>query len=201
MTWQKTTNFEALGKLGGILFDKISLQSIVICGSRLLRLLPTAVCVMTAAIASCYGGRSLFSLSTAHSRGGAGSTFPSHRRKPSSQVPSFCISCVLSHKDPASQESSVPIDNDRIANSNNSPTGSLKPSAGPHKASPSKVKDSPKLGLVPLFFQNLAGNKAPREKGDIRDVILMSLSFAVYVYISQRLVCAYCMWQAMTRHF
>ncbi|MCO5610369.1 hypothetical protein L7F22_064605 [Adiantum nelumboides] len=157
---------------------------------------------MTAAIASCYGGRSLFSLSAAHSRGGAGSTFSSHRRKPSSQVPSLCISCVLSsHKDPLSQESSVPVDADRITNSNNSPTGSLKPSAGPHKASPSKLKDTRKLGILPLFFQNLAGNMAPREKGDIRDVILMSLSFAVYVYISQKLVCAYCMWQSMSRHF
>ncbi|KAH7296185.1 hypothetical protein KP509_26G012300 [Ceratopteris richardii] len=52
-----------------------------------------------------------------------------------------------------------------------------------------------------MLFKDLAGNLAPREKGDIRDVVLMSLSFAVYVYISQKLVCAYCIWQSMNRSF
>ncbi|CAM6100884.1 unnamed protein product [Calypogeia fissa] len=33
---------------------------------------------------------------------------------------------------------------------------------------------------------------AVREKGDVRDVVLMSLSFAVLIYISQHLVHAYC---------
>ncbi|CAA6659146.1 unnamed protein product [Spirodela intermedia] len=34
--------------------------------------------------------------------------------------------------------------------------------------------------------------QSPKQKGDWKDVLLMSLSFAVYVYISQKLVCAYC---------
>ena len=59
----------------------------------------------------------------------------------------------------------------------------------------------PKKPLEKIWMQRLSLDKAmdeivgfmaPREKGDIRDVILMSLSFAVFVYISQRLVCAYC---------
>jgi hypothetical protein len=41
---------------------------------------------------------------------------------------------------------------------------------------------------------------APRKKGDIQDVILMSISFALYVYISQKLVCAYCIWQSTFKH-
>ena len=38
---------------------------------------------------------------------------------------------------------------------------------------------------------------APRKHGDLRDVTLVSLSFAVLVYISQRLVCAYCAFMYM----
>ncbi|KAG2553758.1 uncharacterized protein LOC120646845 [Panicum virgatum] len=33
---------------------------------------------------------------------------------------------------------------------------------------------------------------SPKRKGDWKDVTLMSFSFAVYVYISQKLVCTYC---------
>ena len=40
-------------------------------------------------------------------------------------------------------------------------------------------------------MESLVTFLAPREKGDIRDVTLVCLSFAVLVYISQRLVCAY----------
>lgn len=62
-------------------------------------------------------------------------------------------------------------------------------------------EEGPKNPLEKILMQRLSLDKAmdeivgfmaPREKGDIRDVILMSLSFAVFVYISQRLVCAYC---------
>ncbi|XP_020580215.1 uncharacterized protein LOC110024535 [Phalaenopsis equestris] len=35
---------------------------------------------------------------------------------------------------------------------------------------------------------------SPKQKGDWKDVALMSFSFAVYIYISQRIVCAYCAW-------
>ncbi|GJP35228.1 hypothetical protein CLOM_g19736 [Closterium sp. NIES-68] len=41
----------------------------------------------------------------------------------------------------------------------------------------------------------------PRQKGDIRDVTLVSLSFAVLVYISQRLVCAYFALLAATQYW
>ncbi|KAJ0253563.1 RNA/RNP complex-1-interacting phosphatase [Hirschfeldia incana] len=34
----------------------------------------------------------------------------------------------------------------------------------------------------------------PEKKGDMKDLMLMSLSFAVYVYISQLMVCAYFAW-------
>ncbi|KAJ0245599.1 RNA/RNP complex-1-interacting phosphatase [Hirschfeldia incana] len=37
-------------------------------------------------------------------------------------------------------------------------------------------------------------NLKPEKKGDMKDVMLMSLSFAVYVYISQLMVCAYFSW-------
>ncbi|BBN11711.1 hypothetical protein MPTK1_5g14160 [Marchantia polymorpha subsp. ruderalis] len=46
--------------------------------------------------------------------------------------------------------------------------------------------------LISALVDDLAGFMAPREKGDIRDVVLMSLSFAVLIYISQHLVHAYC---------
>ncbi|KAG9456467.1 hypothetical protein H6P81_000975 [Aristolochia fimbriata] len=37
----------------------------------------------------------------------------------------------------------------------------------------------------------LKDNLSPKQKGDWKDLFLMSFSFAVYVYISQQLVCAY----------
>ncbi|ESQ45302.1 hypothetical protein EUTSA_v10010836mg [Eutrema salsugineum] len=37
-------------------------------------------------------------------------------------------------------------------------------------------------------------NLKPEKKGDMKDLMLMSLSFAVYVYISQLMVCAYFAW-------
>ncbi|KAF0915820.1 hypothetical protein E2562_039056 [Oryza meyeriana var. granulata] len=40
----------------------------------------------------------------------------------------------------------------------------------------------------------------PQEKGDWKDVTLMSFSFAVYVYISQKIVCTYCAWISMINH-
>ena len=41
----------------------------------------------------------------------------------------------------------------------------------------------------------------PREHGDIRDVTLVCLYFALLVYISQRLVCAYCFMSMSFRDF
>lgn len=42
-------------------------------------------------------------------------------------------------------------------------------------------------------------NLSPQQKGDWKDLLLMSISFAVYVYISQKLVCAYCVWTSMPK--
>ncbi|KAL1199831.1 hypothetical protein V5N11_013088 [Cardamine amara subsp. amara] len=41
-------------------------------------------------------------------------------------------------------------------------------------------------------------NLKPEKKGDMKDLMLMSLSFAVYVYISQLMVCAYFAWQHLS---
>ena len=56
-------------------------------------------------------------------------------------------------------------------------------------APPSVEGRSRKLSLL---IDELASFLTPREHGDIRDITLVCLSFAVLVYISQRLVCAYC---------
>ncbi|GAA0141559.1 hypothetical protein LIER_02678 [Lithospermum erythrorhizon] len=47
---------------------------------------------------------------------------------------------------------------------------------------------------------NLKENLSPKKKGDWKDLTLMSLSFAVYVYISQKIVCAYCAWMSLLQH-
>ncbi|KAF5822372.1 hypothetical protein HanRHA438_Chr01g0026141 [Helianthus annuus] len=41
---------------------------------------------------------------------------------------------------------------------------------------------------------------SPKRKGDWKDLVLMSLSFAIYVYISQKIVCAYCAWMHVFEH-
>lgn len=51
------------------------------------------------------------------------------------------------------------------------------------------------------LLDDLTSFVMPREKGDIRDVTLICLSFAVLVYISQRLVCAYCAFQYGIGHY
>jgi len=59
------------------------------------------------------------------------------------------------------------------------------------------------ISLIEKLEQSLDGLRkrvAPQCKGDILDVMLMSISFVVYVYISQKIVCAYCMWQSMLKH-
>lgn len=49
--------------------------------------------------------------------------------------------------------------------------------------------------------QGLKESLSPKRKGDWKDLVLMSLSFAVYVYISQKLVCAYCAWTSMLKQW
>lgn len=81
--------------------------------------------------------------------------------------------------------------------------------SGEEEEEPEEMNRTPKIPLEQLLMQRLkldqamdeiVGFMAPREKGDIRDVILMSLSFAVLVYISQRLVCLYCVVRHMASH-
>ncbi|XP_058073686.1 uncharacterized protein LOC131222574 [Magnolia sinica] len=55
-------------------------------------------------------------------------------------------------------------------------------------------------GEVGKLGEGLKESLSPKRKGDWKDVMLMSLSFAVYVYISQKIVCAYCAWMAMLKH-
>ncbi|KAL2631891.1 hypothetical protein R1flu_016577 [Riccia fluitans] len=63
--------------------------------------------------------------------------------------------------------------------------GSQRPAAG----SKEKGRSS---NIISALLDDMAGFMAPREKGDIRDVVLMSFSFALFIYISQHLVHAYC---------
>ncbi|CAH8385226.1 unnamed protein product [Eruca vesicaria subsp. sativa] len=46
--------------------------------------------------------------------------------------------------------------------------------------------------------KHIGKNMKPEKKGDMKDLMLMSLSFAVYVYISQLMVCAYFAWTHVT---
>ncbi|KAI3739916.1 hypothetical protein L2E82_30328 [Cichorium intybus] len=55
------------------------------------------------------------------------------------------------------------------------------------------------IGLEKLG-RGIKESLSPKDKGDWKDVVLMSLSFAVYVYISQRIVCAYCAWNSTFEH-
>ncbi|KAK2637030.1 hypothetical protein Ddye_031822 [Dipteronia dyeriana] len=50
---------------------------------------------------------------------------------------------------------------------------------------------------VDKFGKSLKDMLSPKQKGDWKDLVLMSLSFAVYVYISQQIVCAYFAWTSM----
>jgi len=59
------------------------------------------------------------------------------------------------------------------------------------------------ISLIEKLEQSPGGLRkcvSPRRKGNIWDVMLMSISFVVYVYISQKIVCAYCMWQSMLKY-
>ncbi|KAJ4711600.1 putative RNA/RNP complex-1-interacting phosphatase [Melia azedarach] len=52
---------------------------------------------------------------------------------------------------------------------------------------------------VEKFGKGLKKNLSPQQKGDWKDLVLMSLSFAVYVYISEMIVCAYFSWMSMPK--
>lgn len=79
----------------------------------------------------------------------------------------------------------------------------------PVDTSSTKAEKEEKRNSMQLFSQLFSGaekfgkslkeNLSPQHKGDWKDVVLMSLSFAVYVYISQMFVCAYFAWMAMPK--
>ncbi|OMP10053.1 hypothetical protein COLO4_04871 [Corchorus olitorius] len=57
------------------------------------------------------------------------------------------------------------------------------------------------LDGVEKLGRGLKENMRPKQKekgGDWKDLMLMSLSFAVYVYMSQQIVCAYFAWMSMS---
>ncbi|GAQ90559.1 hypothetical protein KFL_006560030 [Klebsormidium nitens] len=62
--------------------------------------------------------------------------------------------------------------------------------AGEEEPVMQKVK-LPKIDMKALSDQAW-GFMTPQTKGDAKDIFYCSLSFAVLVYMSQRLVCAYC---------
>ncbi|KAF8021323.1 hypothetical protein BT93_G1684 [Corymbia citriodora subsp. variegata] len=70
---------------------------------------------------------------------------------------------------------------------------------------PKKEKQSKKptfAGMIDGFEKigkGLKHNLRPQRKGDWKDLALMSLSFAVYVYMSQKIVCAYYAWVSMPK--
>ncbi|KAF5736451.1 hypothetical protein HS088_TW14G00593 [Tripterygium wilfordii] len=82
----------------------------------------------------------------------------------------------------------------------------IKESAADHTPVPvAETTQKKKRKLSELFGsgldkigKGLKDYKTPQKKGgDWKDLVLMSLSFAVYVYISQKIVCAYCAWISM----
>lgn len=70
------------------------------------------------------------------------------------------------------------------------PTVDLNLCASSSEDAPPSTEERPRN--LAKMIDEVATFLAPREHGDIRDVTLVCLSFAVLVYISQRLVCAYC---------
>ncbi|GFZ02681.1 hypothetical protein Acr_15g0012890 [Actinidia rufa] len=76
----------------------------------------------------------------------------------------------------------------------------IDPSSSETKKEKEKKQLLPKLfRSVEEFGKRLKDNLSPKQKGDWKDLVLMSLSFAVYVYISQKIVCAYCVWISMLK--
>ncbi|KAJ9174518.1 hypothetical protein P3X46_013155 [Hevea brasiliensis] len=55
------------------------------------------------------------------------------------------------------------------------------------------------FGGAEKFGRGLKDTLSPKQEGEWKDVVLMSLAFAVYVYISQQIVCAYCAWTSMLK--
>ncbi|PKI33929.1 hypothetical protein CRG98_045676 [Punica granatum] len=74
----------------------------------------------------------------------------------------------------------------------------------PEKSTMKNDKGSPSpapriLGGLEKLGNGLRDSLSPQRKGDWKDLTLMSLSFAVYVYMSQKIVCAYYAWTSMPK--
>ncbi|KAJ4767398.1 RNA/RNP complex-1-interacting phosphatase [Rhynchospora pubera] len=71
---------------------------------------------------------------------------------------------------------------------------------------PNEPNKTPLAAVVKLCREvvergkGLRENLSPKQKGDWKDLVLMSLSFAVYIYVSQQIVCTYCAWISMINH-
>lgn len=66
-----------------------------------------------------------------------------------------------------------------------------------------KTGKEKKLSLmesVDKLGRGIKESLSPKQKGDWKDLLLMSLSFAIYIYISQKIVCAYCAWTSVFKH-
>lgn len=88
------------------------------------------------------------------------------------------------------------IKNSRIfisACSQNRDPSNAKTKKGSAEKNKGIVQHMEKLGGV------MMDNLSPKQKGDWKDITLMSLSFAVYIYMSQKIVCAYCAWMSILR--
>ncbi|KAF5193121.1 hypothetical protein FRX31_017290 [Thalictrum thalictroides] len=74
-------------------------------------------------------------------------------------------------------------------------------SSDPKKNDQEKIKVSKIFSRLTVNAEKLGkelkDSLSPKKKGDWKDVMLMSISFAVYVYISQLIVTAYCSWVSM----
>lgn len=57
-----------------------------------------------------------------------------------------------------------------------------------------KVRRPPSMKFLDKFVRSVRESMRPQRKGDWKDLMLMSVSFAVYVYVSQKIVCAYYAW-------
>ncbi|KAK7404253.1 hypothetical protein VNO78_04984 [Psophocarpus tetragonolobus] len=56
-----------------------------------------------------------------------------------------------------------------------------------------------KWKMLKKVGKRMKQNLSPQQKGDWKDLLLMSISFALYVYISQMLVRAYFAWSSMPK--
>ncbi|OVA19389.1 hypothetical protein BVC80_9055g9 [Macleaya cordata] len=90
--------------------------------------------------------------------------------------------------------------NSRISCIGHEPIGFSDPKGEKDKEEKENKPLFPRIYIgIQKLGRGLKDSLSPKQKGDWKDVLLMSLSFAVYVYISQKIVCAYCVWMSMLK--